>query len=345
MQPLPVKSPDEAALDEWLTRPRPVLVEAIRSLSSPLVVLGAGGKMGPSLAVLARRAADAAQHRLEIIAVSRFRDVAARDWLEARGVRTLSLDLFDDRACAGLPDSENVAHLVGLKFGTDRNPSATWAANTLIPAHVARRYPDARIAVLSTGNVYPFVPVEAGGAQESHPLTPLGEYANAAVARERVFEWFSRESGLRVALLRLSYAVDLRYGVLVDIARMVKSGQAIELGNGHFNCIWQGDANEAVLRSFALASAPASAWNLCLPTAFSVRDTATKLGALLGREPVFANSESGTALLSNPGRLWRELGPPAVGFEMLIEAVAQWVRSGGRYLEKPTHFEVRHGNY
>ncbi len=343
MQPLKVE--DEADLEECLTRPRPALVAAIHSLSSPLVVLGAGGKMGPSLAVLARRAAVAANHSLDVIAVSRFRDVAARDWLEARGVRTLSADLLDDRVFASLPDSGNVAYLVGLKFGTDRNPAATWAANTIIPANVGRRYPGARIAALSTGNVYPFVPVDRGGAVESDPLTPLGEYANAAVGRERVFEWYSHERGLQVALLRLSYAVDLRYGVLVDIARKVMSGEAIGLGNGHFNCIWQGDANEAVLRSFALAAAPASAWNLCLPGAFSVRETAVKLGGWLGRAPTFEGKESGSALLSDPRRLWAELGEPAVGFDELLQSVARWVSRGGRLLDKPTHFEARHGRY
>ncbi|MGH7969611.1 MAG: NAD-dependent epimerase/dehydratase family protein, partial [Limisphaerales bacterium] len=205
---------DEAELDEYLTRPRPILMEFIRTVSSPLLVLGAGGKMGPTLAVLAKRAAEAARHRLEVIAVSRFSDRAARRWLEQRGIGTISADLLQRREVEKLPDTSELIYLVGLKFGTQQNPSLTWAVNTLVPAFVMERYPKARVAALSTGNVYPLVPARSRGAGEDAPLTPLGEYANAAVARERVFEHFSRQNGTRLALLRLNYAVELRYGVL-----------------------------------------------------------------------------------------------------------------------------------
>lgn len=343
MQPVNLNS--EAELDEWLTRPRPVLVEAIRGVSSPLVILGGGGKMGPSLAVLARRAAEAAGHALEVVVVSRFRDVSVRGWLESRGVHTLAADLFDARAYEGLPNATHVAYLVGMKFGTSRDPATTWAANTLIPARAGERYRGARVVALSTGNVYPFTPPESGGATEEHPLTPLGEYANAAVARERILEWCSRQNGTPMALMRLSYAVDLRYGVVVDIAEKVVRGEAVDLSNGHFNCIWQGDANEAVLRAFSLATCPAAAWNLCRPEVFSVRETAMALGAILGREVRFRGSPSGTALLSNTGKLWSALGEPPVSFETLLRWVAHWVAHGGRSLGKPTHFENRDGRY
>ena len=227
----------EEQLDELLTRPSDRLVELIRTLSSPLVVLGAGGKMGPTLAVLAKRAADAAKHPLEVIAVSRFSDKTAQQRLEGQGIKTVRCDLLAERSLAQLPAAENVIYLVGLKFGTTQNPAATWAVNTLVPARVAERYPRARIVALSTGNVYPCSEVTRGGSLENDALTPLGEYANAAVARERIFEFCARNQNTPIAMLRLFYAVELRYGVLVDIARKVHTGEPIELANGHFNCI------------------------------------------------------------------------------------------------------------
>jgi nucleoside-diphosphate-sugar epimerase len=335
----------EEDLDRLLTEPRAVLTDFIRTVSSPLLILGAGGKMGPTLAVLAHRAAAAANHPLEIIAVSRFSDPQARVWLEQRGVKTLSLDLLHRNALNGLPDSPNLIYLAGMKFGTIENPSLTWAVNTLVPAHVCDRYPAARIVALSTGNVYPFVPVNSGGAAESQPCTPLGEYANAAVARERLFEHFSRLNGTRIALMRLNYAVDLRYGVLADIARKVWTHQPVDLSNAQFNCIWQGDANEMILRSLALASTPASPWNLTGPVSLNVRKVAERFAELLGRNVRFTGMESDSALLSNPSKLCAELGPPPTPTETMISWVAHWVKMGGRDLNKPTHFEVRDGAY
>jgi nucleoside-diphosphate-sugar epimerase len=217
--PSPEDIETEEQLDELLTRPSRRLSEFIQQVSSPLVILGAGGKMGPTLAVLAKRAAELARHSLDVVAVSRFSDARARRWLEDRQVKTQSYDLLDHNALERLPESENVIHLVGLKFGTAQNPAATWAVNTVVPTRVAERYPDARIVALSTANVYPLGDAARGGSLETDPLTPLGEYANAAVARERIFEFHSRRRGTRMTLLRLSYAVELRYGVLVDIAR------------------------------------------------------------------------------------------------------------------------------
>lgn len=336
----------EEELDEMLSSPREVLVEAIREVRSPLVILGAAGKMGPTLALLAMRAAERAGHALRIIAVSRFSDAARRAWFEERGIETAAVDLLDPRCVDTLPDAGDVLYLVGLKFGTSGNPALTWAANTLGSIHAAERYRGARIVALSTGNVYPLTPVAGGGSREDDPLTPLGEYANAAVARERLFEHFSRQAGgPRVALLRLNYATDLRYGVPVDLARKVRSGEPIGLANGHFNCIWQGDANEMILRSFPLAGAPARAWNLTAPTVLAVRDVARRLGELLGRAPVFEGEEAATALLSNPARLCAELGEPPTGVETILRRTAHWVQSGGPSLAKPTHFEVRDGAY
>lgn len=301
--------------------------------------------MGPTLAVLARRAAEADGHKLEVAAVSRFSDARSRSWLEERGVSVIGCDLLDRSAISRLPEAQHVIYLVGLKFGTARNPAATWAMNTLVPANVCDRYSRSRIVALSTGNVYPLGPVDRGGSRESDALTPIGEYANAAVARERICQFHSERDGTDMALLRLFYAVDLRYGVLADIARKVHAGEAIPLANGSFNCIWQGDANEMILRSLPLAAAPPTVWNLCRPEVFSVRRIATRLGELLGRKPVFAGRESATALTGNAAKLCEVLGAPRTPIDVMLRWTAQWVKQGGRDLGRPTHFEVRDGRY
>jgi nucleoside-diphosphate-sugar epimerase len=238
-----------------------------------------------------------------------------------------------------------VLYLVGQKFGTTQNPSATWAANTIVPTRVAERYPDSRIVALSTGNVYPLSPVAHGGSMESDPLTPIGEYANAAVARERVFEYFSTRNGTRIVLLRLYYAVELRYGVLRDVAEKVWTNQPVELVNGHFNCIWQSDANEMIVRSLALASSPAAAFNLTSAKIFSVREVATRLGELLTKPARFVGSESETAFIGNTSKLRALLGDPPTPLDAMLRWTADWVKRGGRSLGRPTHFEVRDGRY
>lgn len=345
MSRLPESLRTETELDELLTRPSERLVEFIKSVSGPLLILGAGGKMGPTLAVLARRAAEAAQHPLEIVAVSRFSNASSRQWLETHGVKTLNCDLLDANAIGGLPDASNIIYLVGLKFGTAQNPAATWAINTLVPARVCERYPRNRIVALSTGNVYPQSEVRRGGSVETDALTPLGEYANAAVGRERIFEFHSQRNRTPITLLRLFYAVELRYGVLADIARKVYAREPVALANGHFNCIWQRDANELILRSLPLAAAPASVYNLCRPEIFPVRETANRLGALLGQAPIFSGNESGTALLGNATKLAAALNLPETPMETILRWTADWVGQGGRDLGRPTHFEVRDGQY
>jgi hypothetical protein len=336
---------DEATLDDLLTQPTPALVRGIKAILSPLLVLGAGGKMGPTLAVRAKRAAEAAGHPLDVIAVSRFTDANSREWLESHGVRTVTGNLLDQVAVNQLPDAQNLIYLVGLKFGTSQNSPATWALNTLVPAKICERYPRSRVVALSTGNVYPFGDITRGGSVETDSLTPLGEYANAAIGRERIFEYYSRSQGPEVALLRLFYAVELRYGVLVDIARMVNIGVPVPLETGAFNCIWQGDANEMILRALPLVARPPSVWNMCQPEVFSVRETAVQFGELLGRKPVFSGRETGTALLGNPAKLCQELGKPAVPQDRMLRWIAHWVKLGGRDLGRRTHFEVRNGVY
>lgn len=354
IQNLPERIETEKQLDDLLTQPSPRLIEFIKTLSSPLIILGAGGKMGPTMALLAKRSADAAKHPLEVIAVSRFTDPSAKRWLEDQGVKTLSCDLLEEKV--SLPEAENVIYCVGLKFGTAQNPGATWAMNTIVPARVVERYPQARIVALSTGNVYPLQEVSQGGALENARLVPLGEYANAAVGRERIFEFYSHRYKTSVALLRLCYAVELRYGVLVDIARKVHAGEPVELVNGYFNCIWQGDANEMVLRSLSLTASPPSVWNLSLAKIFSVRAVASRFGELLGRHaevvdavgdraPRFTGTESPTALIVNSGPLCAKLGNPEIQLETMLPWIAHWVKKDGANLGKPTHFEERDGNY
>jgi nucleoside-diphosphate-sugar epimerase len=342
---LPQEIESEDALDELLTRPRPALVEAMKGVAGPLVMLGAGGKMGPHVAVMARRAAEAAGRPLEVIAVSRFGDGSARAWLEARGVRTVSADLLEAGAERRLPEASHAVFLVGQKFGTAADPGRTWAVNTLAPSRALQRYAGRPFVALSTGNVYPLVPPESGGAREEDPLSLTGEYAASAVARERVVEFHSRRDGTRAAVIRLNYSVELRYGVLVDIGRRVLAGEPVDVRTGWLNCIWQGDACDAILRALAHVASPPRVLNLTGPETLSVRALGERLGALLGRAARFEGEEAETALLSNPGRAVELFGAPPTPVEKVLAWTARWLERGGRLLDRPTHFEVRDGKY
>ncbi len=335
----------EAEREEMMTRPTAALRTFVKTVQGPLVVVGAGGKMGPSLCVQVRRAAEEAGHALDVIAVSRFGDAAARDKLERQGVRTVACDAMDRTALAALPEAENVIYLVGLKFGTQQDPARTWAVNTLIPSYVAERYAGARIVALSTGNVYPLVPVAGGGSVETDPLTPLGEYANACVARERIFHYFSQRDGTPVVLIRLNYATDLRYGVLVDIAQKILAGQPVDVTMGYLNCIWQGDANAMIVRALALAESPARPLNLTGAAVLSVRELAQRLGEHLNRPVTITGTEAETALLSNPAAAYAALGVPPTPLDTVLQWTAQWLQHGGHTLNKPAHFDVRDGRY
>lgn len=342
--PLPSRLTSEAELDDWMTRPSEALINFVATLRGPLVVLGAGGKMGPSLCVLARRAAEAAGHDLEVVAVSRFTDAAARSWLEAQGVRTLPCDLLADRLGV-LPDAENVVYLVGLKFGTGQAPARTWAVNALVPARVTERYAGARVVALSSGNVYPLVPVASGGSAETDPLTPLGEYANACVARERIFQFGSERHGVPGVLVRLNYATDLRYGVLVDVAQTIAAGRPVDVTMGYLNCIWQRDANDAALRALALAETPMRPLNVTGTERLAVRALAERLGGLMRLPVEVVGEEAPTALLSDTTRMVEALGPPQTPLDAVLRWTADWVGAGRATLGKPTNFEVRDGRY
>ncbi len=344
-KPLPEWIETEEDLDEVLTRPSPALVDFIRTLTGRLVILGAGGKMGPTLAVLAQRAAQAAGHPLEVVAVSRFSDPQSRRLLEAYGVHTHAGDLLQATDLAQLPDAANVIYLVGMKFGTAQDPARTWAINCLAPAAAAQRYPHSRIVALSTGNVYPLAPVDSAGSLESDPLRAVGEYANSCLARERIFDYFSQQNGTPLAVIRLNYALDLRYGVLYDIASKVWRGQPVDVTMGYANCIWQGDANDMIIRALALAQSPAQALNLTGLEVLSVRALALKFGELLHKPVEITGTEAPTALLSNARLASQHLQPPATPLDTVLRWTARWVQQGGKSLNKPTHFETRDGGY
>lgn len=342
---LPDLIESEAQLDDLLTTPSPALVESFKSLADPLLILGAGGKMGPTLAVLAARAAKQARSAVRVIAASRFSDASARPYLHQRGVETQIADVFDRQQLESLPDSSNVVYLVGMKFGTSKDPVPTWATNTVAPVHVCERFPQAKMVALSTGNIYPLSAVDSAGSLESDPLTPLGEYPNAAVARERVFQYYASRNAAPTATMRLNYAHDLRYGVLTELAQRVWAKEPVDLTMGYFNAIWQGDASDMILRSFEHCQSPAQAINLTSPEAYSVRDVASRLGELLGRQPRFSNSEAATALLSNTQRMQQLLGEPQVDLDRMLRWIAHWTRIGGVTLNKPTHFATRDGKF
>lgn len=333
----------ERELDKLLSEPRPATVEALARVPGDIVVLGAGGKMGPTLAACARRATAGARHPRRVIAVSRFSSAASRRALEDAGVETVSCDLLDRDAVATLPDAPNAIFMAGQKFGTTDAPSRTWMMNVVVPAICAERYASSRIVAFSTGNVYPLVPVASGGATEATTVAPVGEYAQSCVGRERVFEHYAATRGTRVAIVRLNYAIDLRYGVLTDLAVKVAKGVPISLAMGHVNVVWQGDANRVALEMLPRAASPPYLLNVTGTETLAVRDLATALGERLGRSPVFDGTESRDALLSSASKMCAEFGAPSTSLSTMLDWVAEWVREGRPLLGKATQFETRTG--
>jgi len=337
----------EEELDLLLSEPRDETVEALRRAPGDVVILGAGGKMGPTLARLTARAAERADgaRRRRVIAVSRFSTRHVPDALERHGVETIACDLLDPDAVARLPEAPNVVYMAGQKFGTADAPSRTWMMNVVAPAHSARRYASARIVAFSTGNVYPLVPYGGGGAAESTEPRPVGEYASSCLGRERVFQYASETSGARVALVRLNYAIDLRYGVLTDLAQRIMAGEPIPLAMGYVNVIWQGDANRAAIELLPLAASPPMIVNVTGEEPTPVRWLAAELGARLGREPMFGSAEAADALLSDTARYRELLGGADMPLSTMLDWAAEWVRAGRPLLGKPTHFETRDGAF
>jgi nucleoside-diphosphate-sugar epimerase len=332
-------------LEERLSEPSSALIAALRGSEGDLLILGAGGKVGPGLARMAMRAAEAAGARRRIIAVSRFSNVSARDLLEASGVETLAMDLEEEGAFDRLPDAPEVLYLLGRKFGSTGAEWRTWHTNVYLAGEAARRFKASRIVAFSSGNIYPFVPVDSGGATETTPPAPVGEYAMTCLGRERIFDHFANEAGARVLHFRLNYAAELRYGVLYDVARRVWNNETIDLRMGYVNVVWQGYVNEVALRCLPLAQTPARILNITGPETLSIRWLAERFGARLNRTPRFQGEEAPTALLSNASACFDLFGRPEVSIETLIDWVAYWVASGGPDLGKPTHFETRDGKF
>jgi hypothetical protein len=332
-------------LEELLSRPTDADVAALAQLEGDLLILGAGGKMGPSLSLLARRAAQKAQVNRRIIAVSRFADDSSRARFSANNIETIACDLLEPGALAKLPEVPNVIFMAARKFGTTGAAHLTWAMNTFLPGLVAERYRNSRIVTFSTGNVYPLSLVREGGATESTPVDAQGEYAQSALGRERMFEYGSDRWKTPVTILRLNYAVELRYGVLVDIASAVFERRTVDLRMGHVNVIWQRDANSYCLRSFLHCQSPPFVLNITGPETLSVRTIAEEFGHRFGWKPVFSGEENKTALLSNAQKAQQLFGPPTVRAEQVIDWVADWISHGGPLLNKPTHFSARDGKF
>jgi nucleoside-diphosphate-sugar epimerase len=339
---LPKRFETVAALEDFMTEPTPALVEDLKQAPGDILVLGVAGKMGVTLARLAKRAAP----ERRVIGVARFSDAAARRALEDAGVEAIACDLLDGRAVAALPRCPNVVFMAGMKFGATGNLPLTWAMNVHVPAVVAQTFAQSRIVAFSTGCVYPFVPVTSGGATEATPaVPPAGDYAYSCLGRERMFEHFSRLHGTPGRLIRLNYAIDMRYGVLHDVARKVLQDEELDVSMGHVNVIWQGDANAAALRSLARATAPTSPLNVTGPETISIRELAQTFGALFGRTPRIVGSESPTGWLNNASLMNAELGYPRVPLLAMVEWSADWLTRAMPTLDKPTHYEVRDGRY
>jgi nucleoside-diphosphate-sugar epimerase len=339
---MPASITNEIELDDLLSTPRRETVAALDACPGDIVILGAGGKMGPTLARMAARATNGSRR---IIAVSRWSSRDAERALSDVGVETVPCDLLDRNAVARLPDAPNVVFMAGQKFGTTGAPAMTWAMNTLVPATCAERYKSSRIVAFSTGNVYPLTPLGTGGSREADALGPIGEYAASCVGRERMFELYAERFGARVAIVRLNYAIDLRYGVLVDLALRVYRGEPIALDMGYVNVIWQGDANRIALECLPRASSPPFVLNVTGPDVLSVRSVAEWFGLRFGKSVTFSGTERPDALLSNTTRMHSAFAAPEVTLDQMREWIADWTEGGGALLGKPTKFEARDGKF
>jgi nucleoside-diphosphate-sugar epimerase len=336
---------DIEELDEFLSEPTQAVVRTLGALDGDIVILGVGGKMGPSLARMAKRASEIAEVPRRVIGVSRFSSPKLESQLHTWGVETVRCDLLDCKSLSALPDAPNVVFMAGMKFGTTGQESMTWAMNSFLPGLVSERYRLSRIAAFSTGNVYGLSPVSLGGSSEQDVPNPLGEYAMSCLGRERIFEHFSRTNQTKMSILRLNYATELRYGVLMDIAQRVYSGQSVPLSMGYLNAIWQGDASVMSLQALARASVPPLVINIAGPELLSVRRVAEQFGEHLRKSVCFEGQESGDALLSNAKKSYELFGHPRVRAEQVISWIADWVSRGGETLAKPTHFEERTGRF
>lgn len=340
-----IRPASDQHLNELLTEPNEADIAFARRLRGDTMVLGAGGKMGPTLARRLLRALRSTDRKLRVIAVSRFQSSTAERELTDSGVETIPCDLLDPDNLKSLPVVENVLFLAGRKFGSTGDPDATWAMNAVVPAQVAQHFSASRIVAFSTGNVYPFVSPERGGCVESDAPAPLGEYAQSCLGRERIFEFYSKRFKTPCLIFRLNYAIDLRYGVLVDIARQVYEGHPVDISVPAVNVLWQGDANSYAMRALELCESPARILNVTGPETIQVLRAAEFFAGRFQRELRVKGESKGVALLSNAGACHAALGYPAVSVNELMEAVAGWVESGGATLNKATKFQVTDGKF
>jgi nucleoside-diphosphate-sugar epimerase len=335
----------EKTLDDYIASPRACALRVAQELTGDVLVLGAAGKMGFHLCLMLKRCFEQNGQRNRVIAVSRFSSPGSRNLFEESGIGTMACDLSSGAELAALPDAENIWFMAGVKFGTGDQPGLLHKLNVEMPGSVARRFKKARITALSTGCIYPFVPDDSGGSREEDPAGPTGEYARSCLGRENAFREVSEKDSLRTVLVRLNYAVEMRYGVLVDIAQKVLGRQPIDVSTGWFNCIWQGDALAHIIASIELAQSPAAILNVTGPETLSIRDTAEKFGRLFGQTALFTGEETSTAWLSNSKKAVQKFGRPEVTPDEMIRWIAEWLKHGCKTLGKPTKFEVRDGNF
>ncbi len=335
----------EEKLDTLLTTPSDALVEDVKKIKGDIMVLGAGGKMGPTLCILAKNAIEKAGVQKRVIAVSRFTDPIATELLHKNNVETISCDLLNTEQLRALPETENIIYMAGRKFGTDGSEWKTWAMNATLPAFVAEKFQKSNIVVFSSGNIYPIVPLSGGGCSEEDKVGPIGEYTMSCLARERAFEYAANHYGTKIFMYRLNFAVDLRYGVLYDMADRIMKGEPISIETPVLNCIWQGSANEIAIRGLLHAESPAKIMNVTGPETVSIQKAAKMLGKILGKEPIFEGEPGNDAYLNDSAEAMETFGYPAVSIRTLIRWQAEWILDGGRALGKPTHFEERKGSY
>lgn len=332
-------------LELELTRPSEALIADIKNIEGDILFLGIGGKMGPSMGKLATDAIKAAGVNKKVIGVSRFSDEKSRTALEANGIETIACDLLNDAQLQNLPDAKNIIYLAGNKFGTTGKEGFTWAMNAYLPGRVAEKYKNSNIVAFSSGNVLPFVPVTSGGVSEETTPEPIGEYAQSCLGRERVFEYFSKANQTPTLIYRLNYAVDFRYGVMMEIAKSVLNNQEIDLRTENVNVIWQGDANEIALRSLLHCQSPAKILNVTGPEILSIKWIAQQFASIFDKTPKFINESAGTALLNNASECHRLFGYPRVTVREIIDITATWLLQGGEEFGKATHFQERGGKF
>ncbi len=341
----PQRIENEAMLDDILSIPDQKLIDFMKRIDGDIAILGIGGKMGPTLGRLAVNAIRAAGVKKEVYGVSRFSNAEARQHLESWGVKTISCDLMNREAVAKLPDFKNIVYMAGRKFGTDGAEDLTWAMNVLVPGIIGERFCNSRITAFSTGCVYPLVGVNTCGCTEEVKPLPVGEYSQSSLGRERVFGYCSRTFGTKVLLFRLNYAIDLRYGVLHDIGRQVWNEEPVTNTVGHFNVIWQGDANRIALLSLEQAASPAVPLNVTGPETISIEYIAERFAQIMGKKVTYSGVSADLCYLNNPAKSIQLFGYPRVSLATMIDWQADWLMRGGRSLGKPTHFEVNNGKF